>query len=278
MKEIQFAVLALGLTGFCFSILLAFLSKKLKVEENPKVEKVLDILPGLNCGACGFSGCLAYAQAAVKKCNIFQGCLPGGNEVNEKISQVLGAEGCVPSNKQIVICSCGAQGSEKKSSSTYLGPQTCKAADLIGGEIDCIYGCMGLRDCIEACPVNALSLSNKKIYVDIEKCIGCGKCVKECPRKLFGLVTLNKEIGTYFAACSNKEKALGVKTVCSRGCIACTLCTKVKDSPYYMKNNLSYINQQKATHKKPLEEGKNECPTKCIYEIASKESDKVLKN
>ena len=92
MGQIQIAIVVLGLTGFFFAILLAFLSKKLKVEEDPRVAKVLDVLPGLNCGACGFSGCRPFADAVVHECNMFDGCLPGGSEINSKISEHPGGK------------------------------------------------------------------------------------------------------------------------------------------------------------------------------------------
>jgi len=265
MKEVQIAILVLGIIGFAFSLLLALLSKKLKVEESPQAKEILEILPGLNCGACGFSGCRTYAEAVAKECDIFSGCLPGGSELSEKISKILGVAGCTPNNKQVVICRCGATGDEKKISSQYSGPETCRAANVIGGAIDCFWGCLGLSDCIEICPVKALSLKNKKIYVDIKKCIGCGKCIGICPRNLFELVKIEQVNSLYSVCCNNKEKALEVKKVCERGCIGCGICAKVSPASYFIEKNLSYVNRSKAKEKESLENGKNKCPTKCIF-------------
>jgi electron transport complex protein RnfB len=267
MEQIQIAILVLGLTGFCFAVLLAFLSKKLKVEEDPRVEKVLNVLPGLNCGACGFSGCRPFADAVVKECKIFNGCLPGGNEINSKITEILGITGCVSVKNQTVVCHCGADDDEKKISALYQGPKTCRAAHITGGAIDCIWGCIAFGDCIEVCPVEALGLKKGKIYVDISKCIACGKCIKACPRNLFKIVPLKKDTALYCVACSNNEKVLAVKKVCDRGCIGCGICARVSDSPYYLKNNLSYVDYAKVAKKESLEEGKTKCPTKCIFEL-----------
>ena len=264
MKEVQIAILVLGLIGFAFSLLLALFSKKLKVEEDPRVEKILEVLPGLNCGACGFSGCRTYAEAIIKECNIFSGCLPGGDELSKKISKILEVDACISGHKQVVACRCGAEGDEKKASSQYSGPKTCKAADIIGGVIDCSWGCLGLGDCVLVCPVKALSISNKKVYVDIKKCIGCGKCIKACPRDLFELVRIDQAPFIYSVCCSNKEKAIEVKKVCKRGCIGCGICVKVSDA-YYIKDYLSHIDRSKTSEKEPLENGKNKCPTKCIF-------------
>jgi len=268
MNGIIIPILVLGLTGFAFSILLALLSKKLKVEENPQTAKVLELLPGLNCGACGFSGCRAYAEAVTKECNVFSGCLPAGAEVNKQIAETFGIAGCISSHTQTVICHCSAKKKEKKASSRYLGPNTCQAANISGGVIDCSYGCLALGDCLTVCPVGALTLQEQAIRVDFKKCIGCGQCVRVCPRNLFELVPIKKGLPVYNVACANKETAPGVKKVCSKGCIGCTLCTRIENSPYQMKDNLSVIDYGREENQKALEEGKNKCPTKCIIKIS----------
>ena len=264
MSKIIIPILVLGLTGFVFSLLLALLSKKLKVEEDSRVGKILELLPGLNCGACGFSGCRAFAEAVTGKCDVFSGCLPATAEVNKQIAQTLGLIGCTSPHTRVVICHCLAKQGEKKASSKYLGPNTCRAANISGGVIDCAYGCLALGDCLRVCPVGALSLREQAIDVDFEKCTGCGACLKACPRNLFELVPIKQDLPIYNVACSNRETALEVKKVCSRGCIGCTLCTKVEGSVYQMKDNLSVIDYQKGENQRALEEGKNKCPTKCI--------------
>ena len=267
MKIIIVPILVLGLIGFVFSLLLALLSKKLKVEEDPRVGKVLELLPGLNCGACGFSGCRAFAEAVAGECNVFSGCLPATAEVNKQIAETLGIIGCISSHTQVVICHCSAKQGEKKASSKYLGPNTCGAANISGGVIDCAYGCLALGDCLSVCPVGALTLEEGAMRVDFKKCTGCGQCLKVCPRNLFELVPIKKSLPIYNVACSNKETVLGVKKVCSKGCIGCTLCTKVEGSAYQMKDNLSVIDYEKGENQKALEEGRNKCPTKCIIKL-----------
>ena len=272
LYNIIIPILVLGLTGFAFSVLLALLSKKLKVTEDPRAAKVLGLLPGLNCGACGFSGCRAYAEAVTKECNAFSGCLPAGAEVNKQIAETLGIIGCISSHRRshpfggtwVVICHCSAKEGEKKASSKYLGPNTCQAADISGGVIDCAYGCLALGDCLTVCPVGALTLQEQAIHVDFKKCTGCGKCVKACPRNLLEIVPIKEGLPVYNVACSNKETSPGVKKVCSKGCIGCAICTKIESSPYQMKDNLSVIDYEKAKNQKALEEGKNKCPTLCI--------------
>lgn len=267
-KEVFSSVMALGIIGFIFAVLLAFLSKKLKVEDDPQVEKVLKLLSGLNCGACGFSGCRAFAETIVKNSKKFSGCIPAGDTVNTDIAKLLGIGEIPVSQKIKIVCRCHAKEGEKKSSSLYNGPKTCKAANLTGGVIDCFYGCLAFGDCLKSCPVKAITLKNKRIEIDEKKCIGCRKCVKTCPRNLFETIPLKKEVDLYYVACNNKDKGADVTKVCSRGCITCGICVKVKDSPFYLKDNLSYINYDKADKKEPLEEAKNKCPAKCILSVS----------
>jgi len=262
MNQIITAPLALGLTGFCFAIVLSFLSKKLKVEDNPQVEKIRNVLPGTNCGACGFAGCYGFAEAVAKNKKIFSGCIPGGAAVNQKVSAIIGIEAALHHHKLVAVCRCQAKTTEKIISFVYQGPKACNAADFFSS-IDCAYGCLGFGDCIAICPVKAISFSDTYISIDRKKCIGCGKCAQTCPRNLFELVPRMGET-TYYVGCSNKEKALSVKAVCNRGCIACGMCVKVKDSPFYLKQNLSYIDYAKIKHEAPLKEAKEKCPTKCI--------------
>lgn len=264
MKEVIIASIALGITGFCFALLLSFLNRKLKVEEDPRVSQIVSLLPGANCGACGFAGCRGFAQAVINEGKIFQGCIPGGKEVNDKITQILGVEAS-SSHKQIAICRCGADFSEKKTSSLYRGPKSCKAADITAGAIDCTYGCLGFGDCIESCPAKAITLDNGRIKINNKKCIGCGQCLKVCPRSLFKIIPWQNDTNLYWVACNNKEKAPGVKLVCGRGCISCGICAKVSNSPYSLQDNLSSVDYKKKYDSAALEEGKNKCPTKCIF-------------
>lgn len=266
MDSILSAVVILGLVGLSFSVILAFLGKKLKVSEDPRIKKVMDVLPGLNCGACGFSGCRAFAEAVVKEKIIFKGCLPGGEEVNDRISAILELKGGMPRPSKLLICQCGANKDEKKHSTEYTGPLTCRAADIIGAGPDCPYGCLELGDCFNACPVGAISIEAGRVRIDQNKCISCGKCVQACPRGLFYFIPRSQTANCY-VACSNKDKALLVKKVCDKGCIACGLCAKVPGSPYRLQDNLSRIEYRNITSAEPLIEGKAKCPTKCIFSI-----------
>ena len=78
--------------GFLFSSGLVLAYKKLRVEEDPKIEKVSEALPQANCGACGFSGCRAFAEAVVKGEAETNGCPVGGSEVAQDLAEILGVK------------------------------------------------------------------------------------------------------------------------------------------------------------------------------------------
>jgi len=266
MREVIFSLVTLGSVGFIFAVLLAFLNKKLSVKEDERLQKILSVLPGINCGACGFSGCRAFAEAIIKKNSIFSGCIPGGASVNENIKNILGISKAAIPKRRIAICHCTADKSQKKSSSDYYGVLTCKAADIAGGGIDCVYGCLGLGDCSRVCPVGAITLREGRVYVDINLCIGCGKCVEACPRGLFELVEFDEK-ALYYVGCNNREKAIDVKRVCSKGCMGCGICSRLKDSPFKVEENISRIDRKKKVSLEILEEASSKCPTKCIVNI-----------
>ena len=69
MSNILLSIISLAGMGIFFGAVLAVLGKKLKVETDPLVEKVEKILPGINCGACGFDGCRKFAEETVKNKN-----------------------------------------------------------------------------------------------------------------------------------------------------------------------------------------------------------------
>ena len=265
MAEALKGLLVLGSVGFLFSLVLAFLGEKLKVREDPLVVKILELLPGVNCGACGLSGCRAFAEEIVKQRNSLL-CRPAGEETNKRIAGLLDLSAKVISAQKAVV-RCGAEKKDKKYSSIYRGPSICSFAHILGAGLDCKYGCLGFGDCIDVCPVKAISIKNDKVHVDIKKCVGCGKCLEVCPRNIFELVPFKKEVDVYSVSCNNKEKAVYTRKVCARGCTACGLCLKVEDSPFYLKNNLSHIDYSKLKNRESLNKAKDKCPTHCIDKV-----------
>ena len=223
------SIIALGGLGLLFGAGLAYASKKFAVYVDPKVEQILESLPGANCGACGKPGCSAYAEAVVKGETPPNMCTPGGAEVTTIISNILGVEASVEEPKVAVVrCQGGHEQAVEKF--VYNGPHDCSAAELIGGGSKaCGYGCLGLGSCVRSCPFDAMYMSDNGLPVVIEdKCTACGICVTTCPRGIMELIPRSQKV---FLACVSQDKAKAVKSVCKVGCFACKICVTPKVTP-----------------------------------------------
>ncbi|SHH22627.1 RnfABCDGE type electron transport complex subunit B [Thermosipho atlanticus] len=87
---VLYSALVMGALGLAFGLFLAYSNEKFKVEADPRVEMIINVLPGINCGACGYPGCEGYANAIVKKGDAIDKCLPGKKSgVQEKIKEIL---------------------------------------------------------------------------------------------------------------------------------------------------------------------------------------------
>jgi electron transport complex protein RnfB len=217
------ASLFLGLAGLAIGLLLALAAKKFKVEEDPRVEAIISALPGANCGGCGYPGCAGYASAVAEGKAPIISCIVGGNSVAERISEIMGvAAGAVTPSIAVVYC----QGDNEQAVKTaeYSGITDCLALNMLGGNKECTYGCLGLGSCVTACPFDAMYMSEKGLPVVIpEKCTGCGLCVKACPRGVIGIVPVDMEV---HVRCRSYDKGPVVRKYCKVGCIACTACVR----------------------------------------------------
>lgn len=257
------SILALAILGLCAGLLLGVAYVQFAVEEDPKVKAILAILPGANCGSCGFAGCHGFAEALVAGKIDTSGCLLGGIDVAKALSKEMGAEANLKEPKAAyLLCGGGCQNASNRFE--YFGAPSCKAANAIGGGFkSCAYGCLGYGDCAPVCPVDAITMNEEKLpVVDIEKCIACGKCIKECPRDLFVLLTKNTR---FHVKCDSHDKGAVSRKNCKVSCIACLLCQKAcKFDAIKIENNLAVIDQVKCTS---CGECIKVCPTKCIVQF-----------
>lgn len=257
------AVIGLGGLGIAFGVVLAIASERLAVKVDPRVKQVLDVLPGINCGACGQPGCEGYADNVVSGKAPLTLCAPGGPDVAKKIAGVLGVAIEV-GERLVAFCHCkGGMDSEWKYD--YDGIPTCGAAALIAsGPIACNYGCIGFYDCVDACKYDAFLIApNGMPVVNAQKCVACKACVNACPRGLFEMVPISRKV---HILCSNLDKGKAVKDVCQVGCIGCTRCVKKCDSgAISMKEGLAVIDYSKGEINI---EAVDACPVSVIHHYA----------
>ena len=67
MESVLIAVGVVALIGLILGGLIGFAAKKFAVASDPRIEEVTELLPGANCGGCGYAGCADLAKAVVTK-------------------------------------------------------------------------------------------------------------------------------------------------------------------------------------------------------------------
>lgn len=263
------AVIAMAGMALVLGAILAVASIRFHVEVDEKVQYIWDILPGANCGACGFPSCEAAAEGIAKGDIPINACMAGGQDIANKIAEIMGQEAAEGAEPMIAAAKCGGGKGKVKMRYRYEGIDNCHAAQIVvGGPLMCNYGCLGYGDCVQACPFDALEIAEDKLpRVDKEKCTACGICVTTCPRDIMALIPTKADV---VVKCSSKDKGKTVKAACKVGCIACKACEKACE-PEAIKviDNLAVIDYEKCENRKACVE---KCPTKCIVDLAEVET------
>ncbi|HHV72406.1 MAG TPA: RnfABCDGE type electron transport complex subunit B [Clostridia bacterium] len=239
------AVLSLAIAGLALGAILAIAAKKFAVEVDERVPKIREVLPGANCGACGYPGCDGLAAAIVAGSAPVNACPVGGNPVAEQIAAIMGVEAGSTGEPKVAKVICQGDQSNAVFRSEYDGPMSCKAATMLGGgPKGCSYACVGLGTCAQVCPFGAITMSDKGLpVIDGELCTACGKCVEACPKKVIELVNRSQPV---WILCNSQAKGAEVRKVCKVGCIACGICAKVCPvDAIEVKNNLAKIDPAK---------------------------------
>lgn len=243
------ALATMGGLGFIFASGLAFADKKLRVEENPLIEKVNNVLPGANCGGCGKAGCYDFATNVVEGNASISGCPVGGSETAQAIGEIMGMDaGEVVKMVPRIMCRGGNEEAVKKMAE-YYGPLSCSAMNLVsGGDKLCYYGCLGGGDCVTACPFDALYMNDNGLPEVIEElCTGCGNCAKVCPRNVIEMHPVDRNV---FVFCNNHDDPKTSKTVCKVACLGCGICARKSDGGVEMDNFLGVIQYDKLDESK----------------------------
>ncbi len=213
-------LLTLSLVGLGFGALLSWASSRFAVQVDERVEEVKSMLPGANCGACGFRGCEDYAKALVANPKLIDRCRILTPSERKRLASYLGIEtGEVEWTVAVPLCS-----GKSKRRFEYVGERSCLSASLLEeGPTACKYACLGFGDCERACPFEAIKMVDGLPQVDWEKCKGCGLCVQACPRGVMKLLPRNAAV---VVRCNSPEIGKVVVTSCDNGCIKCRLCER----------------------------------------------------
>ena len=267
MNTILITTLVITVVGIVVGYGLVFTSKKFHVEVDEREAAVRAVLPGNNCGACGYAGCDAMAAAIAAGDAPVNGCPVGGAPVARKIGEIMGAEaGDVERKVAFVRCKGSCEFTSDQGS--YIGIRDCRTAAMNGIRFTaCDYGCLGLGSCVKACPEQAIRIVDGVAVVDRNKCVGCGLCAKACPRGLIELIPQSKRVAVQ---CSNRDKGPQVKKVCAAGCIGCMLCTRQCEAgAITVADNLARVNYEACTQ---CGKCAAKCPVKVITPPAGQQS------
>ncbi len=244
MGAILTAVIAVTAIGILCAVMLVIADTFFGVRENEKIIEIRDVLPGANCGACGYTGCDGYAKALAEDESVPSNlCIPGGDSCAKCISEILGTEPCDVIEK-VAVVRCNGSCENAPSAANYEGSKTCKSAKLsFGGPKSCSFGCIGYGDCTAVCQYDAIRLIDGVAKVDPKRCTGCTLCAKACPNSIISIVNADK---TVHVKCSNKEKGAVARKECRVACIACMKCAKLcPTEAIVIENNLARIDYEK---------------------------------
>jgi len=275
--EIAIAVLVvMTLVGLAFGLVLAFANKKFSIEVNPLIHIVEDILPKGQCGACGYAGCMAYAEAVVINPDVAPNlCVPGKAPVAKLVAELTGKIAAEMEPK-VAFVKCAGSVSKAIRAYEYKGVQDCVAATLLqGGPKGCQHGCIGFGTCVKNCPFDAMTMSEDGLpIIDNEKCTGCGVCETVCPKKVIELVP----IGIHVALnCNSKDKGVITRKLCTVGCIGCGLCVKTcPHNAIKLENNLAVVDCEVCVSMCSENTCLYKCPTGAIKDAIEKIPQKTI--
>ena len=261
-------IAVIALLGLVLALVLYIVADRFKVEEDPRIDEVEKVMPGANCGGCGFAGCRAFADAAVKAPNLDNNYCPvGGNDVMKKVAAILGYE-VKEKAPMVAVVRCNGSCEARPRINEYDGYASCRVkAALYAGDTACAFGCLGCGDCVAACAFGAISMdpATGLPVVDESKCTACGACAKACPKSIIEIRPKGPRGMRLYVSCLNRDKGPAAKKACASACISCGICAKTcTHGAITVENNVAYIDPAKC---KLCRECEAVCPTGAIHSV-----------
>jgi len=268
MGEVATAIAVMTGLGLFFGGVLALAYRFLRVEEDPRLEVVEELLPGNNCGACGQPGCAAFAERLLAAEATPGKCTVANGGTLEEIASFLGV-GVGAEEKRIARLRCAGGRGDVRNLAAYEGMSSCRAAAVVdGGGLGCAWGCLGLADCERACTFDAIRMNDDALpSVEPEPCTACGDCVEACPQDLFVLVPASQKL---FVQCNSPLAGEAALRGCRVACDACGRCAA--DAPadtVEMVDGLPVIHYDRA--EQPTPNATWRCPTGAIVWLEGKQ-------
>lgn len=269
LQGVAIATAIVAGVGLFIGLFLGFAAKTFEVKIDERETKVRELLPGANCGGCGYPGCDGLASAIAKGNAPANGCPVANKEAHAKIAEVMGTV-VEETEKKVAFVKCSGTCDKTQVKYEYYGVQDCNKVALVPGKGNkkCSYGCMGYGSCVKACNFDAIHIINGIAAVDKEKCSGCSACVAQCPNKLIEMVPA---AARYLVACSSLDKGKDTKAACLAGCIGCKLCVKACEyGAITVDNNIAYIDYSKC-------ENCGKCAAVCPVKVILVKQEEELK-
>ncbi len=260
MNGIVIAAIMIGAVGLFVGVFLGVASKVFAVPVDEKEVAVRELLPGANCGACGYAGCDALAAAIAKGEAPIAACVVGGAPVASQIGEVMGQTAEVGERK-VAFVRCTGDCEKTTDTYDYSGPKSCAAVKFApgGGSKSCRYGCTGFGDCVNVCEFDAIHIVKGIAKVDEDKCKDCKKCIEACPKGM--IIEVPAERVSHIG-CVNPDRGKPVMDNCGVGCISCQKCVRTcENGAITMVGGFPVIDYSKCDDCGKCKEG---CPRKCI--------------
>lgn len=259
LTAVATATAVVSAVGLLIGLFLGWAGKAFAVEIDEKEAAIAEVLPGNNCGACGYPGCSGCAAAMAKGQAEIDACPVGGAAVAAKIGEIMGKT-AEAKQRMVAFVRCSGTCEKAVTHFEYHGVMDCRMMAAIpgGGPKSCKFGCHGLGTCVSVCPFDAIHVVDGIAVVDPDKCKACRKCIDACPRKLIQLVPDKQK---YLVRCKSLNKGPMVMKVCKAGCIGCQMCVKTCPKGAIMfENNLATIIPEKCV-------GCGACARKCPKKV-----------